>query len=163
VNAPTIHALCVASVLLVGCAAPGIRHAEEVKQFCAERYADRRIDPLRGKISIPISAIEPQPIEILANRERPNAPEREAILALAEARNACNKLSYERLGAPPAYRAVTQDRITASLADLYVGEITFGEFAKTLLFIGERDKLAAEDLDQAIREHERWKDVHYSN
>jgi hypothetical protein len=32
-----------------------------------------------------------------------------------------------------------------------------------LLFIGERDRLASEELDDAIRERERWRDVYYSN
>ena len=160
-----IHTLGAAAILLLsGCAGQqGVRHAEEISKYCAQRYADPRIDPVRSKMLIPISVTEPQAIEILANRERPNAVEREALLVLAEARLACNKFSYERLGPPPAYRAASQDRVTASFADLYAGDITYGEFAKTLLFIGERDKIAAEDLEDAIRERERWKDVNYSN
>jgi hypothetical protein len=160
---PHIIYLLVTVALISGCAAPGVRQAEEVKQFCAQRFADSSIDPVRSKIVIPIVSTEAQPIEMLANRERPNADEREAILALANARIACNKFSYERLGPPPAYRSATQDRITAILADLYAGEMTYGEFNKALLFIGERDRLAAEELDDAIRERERWRDVYYSN
>jgi hypothetical protein len=153
-----------AAVLLAGCAGQGgVKQAEEVSQYCAQRYVDPRIDPVRSKMLIPISVTEAQDIQILANRERPTPAERDALLALAEARIACTKFSYERLGPPPAYRSSTQDRVTASLADLYAGEITYGEFAKTLLFIGERDKIAAEDLEQAYRERERWKDVNYSN
>jgi hypothetical protein len=154
----------VAIVLLSACAAQReARHAESVKQFCEEQYADTRIDPLRGKMLIPISVNEAQPIEMLANRQRPDAAEREAILALSQARNACNKYAFEKLGAPPAYRSATHDRVSAELADLYAGDISFGEFAKALLYIGERDKLASEDIEQAIRERERWKDVEYSN
>ena len=151
-------------IMLAACGGQqGVKQAEEVSKYCAQRYADPRIDPVRSKMLIPISVTEAQDIQILANRERPTAAERDALLALAEARIACTKFSYERLGPPPAYRSSTQDRVTASLADLYAGEITYGEFAKTLLFIGERDKIAAEDLEQAYRERERWKDVNYSN
>ena len=151
-------------IVATGCAGKlGERRAEEVQQYCAERYADKRIDPIRSKIVIPISATDPQPIEILANRQRANAAERDAILALSEARNECNKFAFRKLGAPPAYRSATQDRVTAELADLYAGDITYGEFAKALLFIGERDKLAAEDAEQSVRQRERWKDLEYSN
>jgi hypothetical protein len=151
-------------VMLAACGGQqGVKQAEEVSKYCAQRYADPRIDPVRSKMLIPISVTEAQDIQILANRERPTPAERDALLALADARIACTKFSYQRLGPPPAYRSATQDRVTASLADLYAGEITYGEFAKTLLFIGERDKISAEDLEQAYREQERWKDVNYSN
>jgi hypothetical protein len=164
VNRQNVALAGLCGVMLAACAGQqGVKQAEEVSQHCARLYADPRIDPIRSKMLIPISVTEAQDIQILANRERPTPAEREALLVLADARIACNKFSYERLGPPPAYRSSTQDRVTASLADLYAGEITYGEFAKTLLFIGERDKIAAEDLEEAYRERERWRDVNYSN
>lgn len=152
------------SIALGACAHGNAKlSAETVKRYCAEKYADTRIDPLREKITIPIALGEPQPIEILANRQRPTAEEKKALLALAEARVACNKFADQQMGAPPAYRANSQDRVTSSMSDLYAGEITYGEFAKELLFIGERDKLAQEDMEKAFRERERIRDMEIWN
>lgn len=153
----TRRILVAATIVLGGCAAQDVRQTgEAVNAFCAEKYADQRIDAIRTKMLVPISVDQPQPIEILANRQRPNADEKKALSALFEARDACNKFSESRLGAPPGYRAASQDRITAALSDLYAGDITYGDFAKTVLFIGERDKLAREDIERAVRNRERW-------
>ncbi|HZP88741.1 MAG TPA: hypothetical protein VFB54_18165 [Burkholderiales bacterium] len=142
------------------CASQNARQSsEEVKHYCAEKFADHRIDPIREKILIPISIDQPQPIEILANRQRPTGDEKRALLALAEAREACNRYADAHLGAPPAYRAASQDRVTAALSDLYAGDTTYGDFAKTLLFIGDRDKMAHEDMERAFHERERWRDL----
>lgn len=154
----------IAALALGACAHNDTKQsAEDVKRFCAEKFADGRIDPLRDKILIPIALDQPQPIEILANRQRVTAEEKKALSALAEARLACNRFADERLGAPPAYRSASQDRITSSMSDLYAGEITYGEFARTLLFIGERDKLAREDMEKAFRERERLRDMEIWN
>lgn len=147
-------------LVLSACASQDPRQAsDEVKQYCASRYEDKRIDPIRDKVLIPIAVDQPQPIEILANRQKANEAEKKALLALSEARNACNTFTESRVGQAPSYRQHTQDRITTSLADLYAGDISFGEFAKGLLFIGERDKLAREDLERAVRQHERFPDL----
>lgn len=164
VNKKTVAIAVGLVVVLGGCATQSRKQtSEEISQYCAQRMADSHIDPLRDKILIPISVDEPQPIEMLANRQYPTQAERQAILALAEARLACNKFAAERVGLPPSYRTTSQDRITAMLADLYAGEITYGEFAKRMLYIGERDKAAREDLDQAIRDRERWAEIDSAN
>ena len=159
--------ILVPALALAGCAtqqgAKGAHDAQAVKTFCASEFADPRLDPLRSKIVIPIVVGTPQPIEILANRERPTPQEREMILLLSKQREACNKFALEQLGAPPAYRAASQDRVSEALADLYAGDLTYGAFAKTLLYIGERDALAKEDIDAAIEYRERRLDQEFWN
>jgi hypothetical protein len=147
------------ALALAGCATQHTtQDAEAVKQYCAKEYADPRLDPLRSKIMLPITVGAPQPIEILANRERPTDPERSLILLLSKLREDCNKFAVDQLGPPPAYRVASQDHVSAELADLYAGDLTYGCFAKALLYIGERDALAREDLDAAIQQKERWLD-----
>jgi hypothetical protein len=147
------------ALALAGCATQQTaHHAEAVKEYCAKEYADPRLDLLRNKIVLPITVGTPQPIEILANRERPTAQERPVILLLSQVREDCNKFALNQLGPPPAYRAASHDRVSEALADLYAGDLTYGGFAKTLLYIGERDALAREDLDAAVQQKERWLD-----
>ena len=144
---------------LAGCATQQTaQDTQAVKQYCAKEYADPRLDPLRSKIVLPIIVGTPQPIEILANRERPTAQERPVILLLSQLREDCNKYALDQLGPPPAYRAASHDRVSEALADLYAGDLTYGGFAKTLLYIGERDALGREDLDAAMQQKERWLD-----
>lgn len=154
------------ALALAGCATPQApQHStQDVKAYCAQRMADDRIDPLRDKILLPLTIGEPQPIEMLANRSFATTDaERKAILALAEAHTVCNKFASERLGAPPGYRASSHDRITAALSELYAGDITYGEFAKQMLFIGARDQAAREDIEQAIKARERWAEIDAAN
>jgi len=161
-----IAAVAALAIATGGCATDRIQGqtAEEVKGYCAERFADKRIDPVREKILVPLIIGEPQPIEMLANRTFPSSEEeRTAILALAEAQSTCNKMASDRLGPPPSYRVSSQDRITAGLSDLYAGDITYGEFAKSMLFIGARDQAAREDIEQAIKARERWAEIDAAN
>jgi len=151
--------MCLLALALAGCATQQTtQDTQAVKQYCAKEYADPRLDPLRSKIVLPINVGTPQPIEILANRERPTAPERDLILLLSKLREDCNKFALDQLGPPPAYRATSQDRVSEALADLYAGDLTNGGFAKSLLYIGERDALAREDLDAAVQQKQRWLD-----
>ncbi|MCC7549242.1 MAG: hypothetical protein IT532_15905 [Burkholderiales bacterium] len=158
-----VTAIVIASA---GCAANRVQGhtAEEVKGHCAERMASSSIDPIREKLLVPLTIGQSQPIEMLANRTFPATDEeRKAILALAEAHTECNRFARERLGPPPSYRASSQDRVTAALSDLYAGDITYGEFARSMLFIGARDQTAREDIEQAIRSRERWAEIDAAN
>ena len=137
--------------------------AEEVKGYCAQRLSDDRINPVREKILIPLTIGEPQPIEMLANRTYPTDDERTAIQALSEAQNDCQKFAKQRMGPPPSYRSSSQDRVAASLSELYAGEITYGEFARSMLFIGARDQAAREDLEQAVQARQRWMEIDAAN
>ena len=156
-------ALMAGGAILGGCATHDTRKAEAAKEYCAEKYADPRLAPLKDKIVMPISVDEPQPIDILANKTRPTEQERAAIKVLADIRAECNARLARDVSPPPAYRVRSQDEISSELADLYAGDITYGQFAKSLLYIGDRDKAAREDVDQAIQQRERWRVVDVYN
>jgi hypothetical protein len=154
-----LAAALAAAGLAAGCASSGGAREATAKDACAQRYTDARLAPIRDKMVLPISLDEPQPIEVLANRSTPTAQEREAIKALSEIRQQCDAQMAREMGAPPAYRVRSQDEITEALSDLYAGEITYGQFAKSVLHIGDRDKAAREDIELAIRQRERWRTV----
>jgi hypothetical protein len=134
----------------------GAEGAEGVKQYCARLYGDPRLAPLKDKIVMPLSVDEPQPIDILANRSRPTEAERSAIRVLSDVRKECGDYAAVHLGPPPGYRQRAQSEITMALAELYAGEMTYGQFGRAVLFIGDRDKAAREDIDQSVVQRERW-------
>ncbi len=141
---------------LAGCAGQQAQHSEAVQGYCAQLYADPRLDPLKDKIVMPVSVDEPQPIDILANRARPTEKERAAIKVLSQVRKECNDYAAKQFGAPPSYRQKSQSEITLALAELYGGEISYGDFARAVLHIGDRDKAAREDIEQSVQQHDRW-------
>jgi hypothetical protein len=144
-----------AALAATGCATTRSTEAD-IKQQCTELYANQQIDPVRDKIQLPISLGTGQPIEMLANRTTPSAAERPAVLAVSRAFQECNQYSVSKLGTMPSYRAISNDRVTEAMSRLYADELTYGGFARELLYIGERDQLAAEELNQALRAQERW-------
>jgi len=150
-----VPALVVLLATTTGCASTRILESE-IKQHCGSLYADPQIDPVRDKILLPITYGTGQPIEILANRTTPKGPEREALLAVSRAFEDCNQYAVAKLGPMPSYRAISNDRVTEALSRLYADELTYGAFARELLYIGERDQLASEELSQALRAQERW-------
>lgn len=158
---PLVLAACAAAVC--GCAGmPGDtdRTAKDVRAECGKLYSDPRIDPVRSHILLPISFEAPQPIEMLADKARPTDVEKPAIKALAEAMHECRRVSESRIGPLPIYRMKSEDRVLEALADLYEGATTYGQFAREVLYIGERDKIARETLDEEIRGRERWRTLH---
>ena len=145
-------------VLLTLCSACATNRAidADIKGHCAAVYAIPEIDPVRSKMVLPIRYGVGEPIDILADHTTPTSAERQALLAVSRAFQECNFYAEKVLGPMPAYRLVSNDRVTLALSRLYAGELTFGEFAHELLYIGERDQLASEDLTKALRAQERW-------
>ncbi len=143
-----------AVVTLSSCAGVQRREATEVSRYCAARYADPRLAPIRSRIPIPIALDAQQPVDLLADAARPTATEREALRALAQVRAACNDYATKRFGPPPAYRMRTQDEISLALARLYSGETTYGQFNRSLLYISERNQAAREELDRTAKQRE---------
>jgi len=154
---------------MVGCAGgPGgpkvIAPEQDVKAKCDQLYADSRIDPVRERIQVPLTLGAPQDIDKLANRTRPTDADRPAIKALWEAEEACRRYGEQKLGSRPAYRMRSDDELSEALADLYDGAITYGQFARRMLYIGERDKAARDSIDEEIRQREKWRLMHdYNN
>lgn len=154
---------------MAGCAGgpsgpKAITPEQEVKAKCDQLYADSRIDPVRGRIQVPLALGAPQDIDKLADRTRPTDADRPAIKALWEAEEACRRYGEQKLGSLPAYRMRSDDEMSEALADLYDGAITYGQFARRMLYIGERDKAARESIDEEIRQREKWRLMHdYNN
>lgn len=147
--------------LLGGCAGQTARKPPaDVTAYCTQQYADKAIDPVRAKIDVPIRLGEPMPIERLADRTRASDVEKPAILALAKAMENCTGFGVTHLGPMPYYRTVSNSRIADLLAQLYAGDITYGQFSRETLLVGERDQLARQQIDEELRLRTRWKDFH---
>jgi len=150
-----------AGMLVAGCAVvPPAPPEKDIRAECAQDYANPDINPVRDKILIPLQIGEPQPVDMLARRVRATEAEKPAIKALSGAFDACIQRATKRLGTLPSYRLRTNNRIAEGLADLYSGDITYGQFAKLMLFEGERDQVERQQLDEEIRSRERWKVLH---
>lgn len=158
-NKATIHLItALSSIALLGCAGTlGSGSAKQAQSECSKLYASSKLDPIRSYIQLPISFDSPQPIELLANRSRATEAEKPAIKALSETLQECSRIAETQAGSLPAYRARSEDRVQEALADLYEGSSTYGQFARNVLYIGERDKIAREDLDEQLRIRERWR------
>ncbi len=150
-----------AGLMLWGCATQSLQRADEdVRGKCDALHGDARLDPLRAHIPVPIVLGQPLPVEQLADRGRVSSEgERDAIKALEAVRGECRRLLEAALGPLPRYRYDSEDRITESLADLYAGSITWGQFNKALLHIGERDRAARENLEEELKAYEKWKSL----
>jgi hypothetical protein len=151
-----------ACAVVAGCAAPGAKGPsveDQVRAHCERAYADARIDPIRAKVQLPLSFDDPQDVERLADRSFVTDAERPAVKALWEAKESCRREAERLLGPPPRYREVSEGQVSVALAELFDGEITYGQFARTMLFIGARDKSARETIDAEIRQREKWRDM----
>ncbi len=148
-----------AAALTAACAGPGQdptkakedEKVAEVRRHCDTLLSDARIDPVRAKIQLPISFDAAQDVERLSDRAYPTDAERAAVKALWEARTECRRFGESRLGPLPNYRAESEDALVDLFGDLHEGTLTYGQFARKLLFIGARDKHARELLDEARR------------
>lgn len=160
-SAGTVVAALVAA-LAAGCAAPGPpRSAASVRQQCDTLYQDPRLDPLRAHMPVPIVLGQALPIEQLADRGRASGEaQRDALKALDAVRAECRRITEAALGPLPRYRSDSEDRVAEALADLYAGAITWAQFNKSLLHIGERDRALRESLDEEMAARERWKALH---
>ena len=123
-------------VILVAATASGCAEIEQkqalkayqnAEAYCRNLNSDSRLDVLRGKIHMDST---PPPIQILANTETPTKDEMPAILVYAEKRDQCRGYFDSVLGAPQQPRQAARLANNQSLADLYAGKITYGEYAK---------------------------------
>ena len=147
------------ALLVEGCAGqragPGVE--KDIQTYCDEQYASPAIDPVRDKVQLPLSFDAPQSIDRLADRTKATDTERVAVKALWEARERCRSYSESKLGSQPTFRVRSEDRLSEALADLYEGGITYGQFARSMLYIGSSDKAARESLDEEIKQREKWR------
>jgi len=146
-------------LLVAGCSSGPERPvaANSRAETCEPLMADPRIDPMRGRIAVPISLDASQDVSNLSDRSRPTDAERPAIKALWDAHEACRALSEARFGPLPRYRASSHEAVSALLGELHEGTITYGQFARKLLYIGAQDQSARETLDDELEARARWK------
>ena len=145
--------------LVSGCASqPGRPDARGATvDACGQWMSDSRIDPVRAKIAIPISPEARQEVSMLANRDRPTEAERPAIKALWDAYETCRASIEARSGRVPSWRASSDEAVGALLGELHDGEISYGQFARKLLYIGAEAKSMRESLDEELEARARWK------
>lgn len=160
---PTVRrvtaALCVVSLLCVaGCAQTGgARSARGAAAECARLFADTRIDLVREKVQVPPTLGAPQDMRLLSLEDQVSDRERPALKVLWDAHTACRRATEAEDGAPPYYRASSLDTLSALLGDLYDGTVTYGQFARKLLYLGAADRSAGETLDEELAARERWR------
>ena len=129
-----IKAIIGASMMLVLLSTlPQVKSQTLAQQCINEMEQDSALNAIKGKVAF---NVEDQSIEILANNNKPSPSEKEAISAWDKKRQDCNKRwspNYSNSGRPSAinalessYQAATQNLI----ADLYMGKLTYRQFAQ---------------------------------
>lgn len=120
--------------------------AQDPSVSCIQQLGgDQRLQLLYKKAPLDIS--KGQPLEVLANQSKPTTKEKAALSILVAELDRCTEVGSDwRKQNHPAsingYVNSYQSFLRSALADLYVGKITFGDFAKT------RDREYAELLNK---------------
>lgn len=152
-------AVCAVPILwLAGCAQTGdARGGKGAAEECARLFADARIDPIRQKVQVPPTLGAAQDVRLLSLADRADDRERPALKVLWDAHTACRRATEAEDGAPPYYRARSLDALSSLLGDLYDGTVTYGQFARKLLYLGAADRSAGETLDEELEARDRWR------
>lgn len=122
------------AVATLGVFGYGLVIAQDPSTAClAELRADSRIQAIEQKVPFDVS--KGQPLEVLASKAKPNNEEKAALSFLASEGERCFDLGSEwrQKNYPPEVNALmTTYRVemVSALADLYAGNITYGELAK---------------------------------
>lgn len=145
-------------IAVAGCgSAPHGPDVSDSDAGCDRLMADPRIDPVRSQILVPLSLEASQDVALIANTERPTDAERPAVKALWEAHEACRTLTEARFGPMPRHWTRSQDAVSALLGELYDGAISYGQFARKILYVGAQYKSARETLDEELEARARWR------
>jgi len=143
---------------LAGCAQTGdAGGGKNAAETCARLFADARIDPIREKVQVPPTLGAAQDVRLLSLPGRADERERAALKVLWDAHTSCRRATEAEEGAPPYYRVRSLDTLSALLGDLYDGTLTYGQFARKLLYLGAADRSAGETLDEELEAQERWR------
>ena len=119
---------------LLSVSAGGFAWAQDPSTAClAELKADSRLSPIEGKV--PFDVTKGQSLEVLANKAKPNEQEKAALSYMASEGERCLELGTEwrQKNYPSEINALMTTyrvEIVSALADLYAGNITYGELAK---------------------------------
>ncbi len=156
---PVTATVCAVPLLwIAACAQTGeVRSGKGAPEECARLFADARIDPIRDKVQVPPTLGAAQDVRLLSLADRADDRERQALKVLWDAHTACRRATEAEDGAPPYYRARSLDTLSALLGDLYDGTLTYGQFARKLLYLGAADRSAGETLDEELGARDRWR------
>ena len=111
---------------LGGCAtavSPGVQTARNV---CALAYGDPALAPIRDRVPIEDDAATMASMNHLADTGKPNDAERQALQVYDAANRRCWD-AWDQAGKSPIIQSA-RSTVSASLAELYTGRITYGEF-----------------------------------
>lgn len=112
--------------LLAGCAAAENPNAQSAREICAIAYGDPALEPVRNRIPWDDDAAVKAAMHFLADQDKPNDAERAALQALDSANRRCWD-AWEKAGRSPVVQSA-RSTVSAALAELYTGKITYGEF-----------------------------------
>jgi hypothetical protein len=154
--------LCSAALLLAGCATDGLHApssapgqppstsppsvtAPQEDKYLKALYADPRLDPIRDKVPLRLGpgAITPA---YLANDTLPTATEKQAIKVWLQVRELAQVHQQSLYGEPSPLLVQTRQRITRTIADLYNGKLTYGEFAGRVRQIDQEHQAARQNV-----------------
>jgi hypothetical protein len=138
-------------VWLGACSSAPKPETTAARSICAAGYNDPALDPIRDKIMFEDDAASKASMTYLADSRRPNAVERGALQHLDAANRRCWD-AWERAGSSPSINQARTE-VSTALAQLYQGELTFGDFnrqraaALTRMYAALRDEENRQSYD----------------
>jgi hypothetical protein len=140
----TVHAPSSAPGQPPSTSPPSVTVPQEDKYLKA-LYADPRLDPIRDKVPLRLGpgAITPA---YLTNGAMPTATEKQAIKVWLQVRELAQVHQQSLYGEPSPLLVQTRERITRTIADLYNGKLTYGEFAERVRQIDQEHQTARQNV-----------------
>jgi hypothetical protein len=131
----------------------------QANKYCWEVFSDPRLEPVKDKVPLSLTMSDPIPIQMLSNNEFATKEEAAAILVWAEQRQKCQTKYTSLFGPAPVHLDALRRANTQLMAELYGGQITYGQYAKqlnqnTALFLQQDATIraqAARDQMQAMQ------------
>jgi hypothetical protein len=155
-----VAVIAIAIALSAGCAARQRDQQQEAlketvseaKQECNSLYSDPALDPIREKVAL--GSPDSQTFEMLTNTQTVSPAEKPVVALWAKTREQCWQISGPmRSMLPLQIEAVTEGSKQATdsmIAQLYLGQITYGELANRRAKNLAEAKAALADIGQAL-------------
>jgi hypothetical protein len=121
---------------------------------CEALYADARLDPIRGKVALN-NSVKQTTFAMRTDTKTVSPGEKPLIALWADKREQCFRVydpALEPLAAPQVVVVwhAMWGATDAAIAELYLGRITYGDFAVKRLAISEESDMAIADIRQAL-------------
>lgn len=164
---PISVTIAVLVLLLAGCAELASKQqAEQANAYCIQVYSDPRLDLIRDKLPITIKMTESIPVRMLANDSYPTKEQAAAILSWAEQRQLCHSKLTEIFGPAPAHLTAMRDANSQSMADLYAGKLTYGQYIRQYSdhkarFLEVDQALSTQAAERALRAQQAFSQQMY--